>query len=149
MSVLVAVTDSPEGEHALHAAADEAVALGTELVAVNLKLGRLDISRLREDVVVTVVERSPSTTPADVVLTVLDERRPDVDRLVVGVRRRSPVGKAVLGSLSQRLILEAPVPVVAVKLPETSGRGVASSSTDDADDAGSGDGGEQEPAPHA
>lgn len=118
MSVLVAVTDSPEGEHALHAAADEAVALGTELVAVNLTLGRLDISSLREDVVVTVVERSPSTSPADVVLAVLEDRRPEVDRLVVGVRRRSPIGKAVLGSLSQRLLLEAPVPVLAVKLPE-------------------------------
>lgn len=118
MSVLVAVTDSPEGEHALHAAADEARALGTDLVAVNLRLGRLDVSGLRDDVVVTVVERSPSTSPADVVLRVLAERRADVDRLVVGVRRRSPVGKALLGSVSQRLLLEAPVAVLAVKLPE-------------------------------
>lgn len=111
---------------------------GHQLVAVNLELGRPDISRLREDVVVTVVERSPSTSPADVVLRVLEERRADVDRLVVGVRRRSPVGKAVLGSLSQRLVLGAPVPVVAVELPEAPGQGPAA---DDSD--------LQEPAPSA
>ncbi|MEE4582202.1 MULTISPECIES: universal stress protein [Streptomyces violaceusniger group] len=45
------------------------------------------------------------------------EARPDVDRLVVGIRRRSPVGKALLGSVSRRLLLESPVPVVAGKPP--------------------------------
>ena len=40
----------------------------------------------------------------------------DVSRLVIGIKRRTPVGKAVLGSVSQRLLLDSPVPVVAVKL---------------------------------
>ena len=39
----------------------------------------------------------------------------DVDLLVIGVRRRSPVGKAFLGDVAQRLLLEADVPVLAVK----------------------------------
>lgn len=35
--------------------------------------------------------------------------------LVVGARRRSPVGKALLGSVTQTLILEAHVPLLVVK----------------------------------
>ena len=41
-----------------------------------------------------------------------------VQRLVIGIKRRTPVGKALLGSVSQRLLLEAPVPILAVKLNE-------------------------------
>lgn len=46
-------------------------------------------------------------------LTAMD--RPDAELLVLGIRYRSPVGKLVLGSVSQRLILECPKPVLAVK----------------------------------
>jgi nucleotide-binding universal stress UspA family protein len=35
--------------------------------------------------------------------------------LVIGARRRSPVGKALLGSVTQTIILEANVPVLVVK----------------------------------
>ncbi|WP_375423881.1 universal stress protein [uncultured Friedmanniella sp.] len=35
--------------------------------------------------------------------------------LVIGARRRSPVGKFLLGSITQTLILEAEVPVLVVK----------------------------------
>ena len=43
------------------------------------------------------------------------EGRSEITRLVVGVRKRSAIGKAVLGSIPQRLILEATVPVLSVK----------------------------------
>ena len=42
--------------------------------------------------------------------------------LVIGGRRRSPVGKLILGSVTQTLILEANVPVLVVK---TAGSGPA------------------------
>jgi len=41
----------------------------------------------------------------------------DADLLVIGARRRSPVGKALLGSVAQTVILEANLPVLVVKAP--------------------------------
>jgi len=39
------------------------------------------------------------------------------DLLVIGARRRSPVGKALLGSVAQTVILDAELPVLVVKAP--------------------------------
>ncbi|SDU81762.1 Nucleotide-binding universal stress protein, UspA family [Microlunatus sagamiharensis] len=39
----------------------------------------------------------------------------DAEVLVIGARRRSPVGKFLLGSVTQTLILQADVPVLVVK----------------------------------
>lgn len=119
MSILVAVADSKEGRNALTAAAAEAQQLNTDLVVVNLTISSLDTSALPADLGHEVVNRLGSSD-ADPVEAVLDalEARPDVTRLVIGLRRRSPVGKALLGSTSQRLLLESPVPVLAVKLAQ-------------------------------
>jgi nucleotide-binding universal stress UspA family protein len=118
MSVLVAVPDSPEGIAALAAGAAEADLLDTDLIVVNLALTALDTSSIPTGTQVKVIERAgrADRDPAD---AVLDEiKAHDVSRLVIGLKRRSPVGKALLGSVSQRLLLESPVPVVAVKLPD-------------------------------
>jgi nucleotide-binding universal stress UspA family protein len=116
MTVLVAVPDSKEGSAALLAGAEEARLLGTDLVVVNLALGPLDPNALPSDLAVEVVERT-GLGDRDPVEAVLDEitARPGAQRLVIGLRRRSPIGKAILGSVSQRLLLESPVPVLAVK----------------------------------
>ena len=120
MSVLVAVPDRPEGIAALAAGAAEAQLLDTDLIVVNLGLKALDTSSLPTEVQVKVIERvgKSDRDPTD---AVLDEIRDhDVSRLVIGIKRRTPVGKAILGSISQRLLLESPVPVLAVKMREHS-----------------------------
>jgi nucleotide-binding universal stress UspA family protein len=118
MSVLVAVPDRPEGIAALAAGAAEAQLLETDLIVVNLGLKPLDTSSLPTEVQVKVIERV-GRSDRDPTEAVLDEIRDhDVARLVIGIKRRTPVGKAILGSISQRLLLESPVPVVAVKLRE-------------------------------
>lgn len=116
MSICVAVTDSSEGQAAFGAATHEAVQLNAPLVAVNLTGSPLDTSAIpRELSVEVVVPVTPSALDeVEQVLHVI-ENRPDISRLVVGVRKRSPVGKAVLGSIAQRLILEATIPVLSVK----------------------------------
>jgi nucleotide-binding universal stress UspA family protein len=56
-------------------------------------------------------------TASDAVLGVA--RDVGADLLVVGMHRRSPVGKALLGSNAQRILLGAACPVLAVRSAET------------------------------
>ncbi len=51
--------------------------------------------------------------PVDELLKAMD--RPDAGLLVIGIRHRNPVGKLLLGSVSQQLLLECQKPVLAVK----------------------------------
>jgi nucleotide-binding universal stress UspA family protein len=39
----------------------------------------------------------------------------DADLVVIGARNRTPVGKAVFGSVTQSVVLESPVPVTVVR----------------------------------
>lgn len=54
--------------------------------------------------------------PAHQVLTEADEI--DADYIVIGTGRHTPIGKVVLGSVAQLIILNTDVPVVSVPLPE-------------------------------
>ena len=40
------------------------------------------------------------------------------EMIIIGLRRRSPVGKALMGSNAQSILLEADCPVLAVKASE-------------------------------
>lgn len=119
MTVLAAVTDNRQGHLALVQAITEAERFGTDVVAVNLASTTLDLTGIdTRGVTVSVVDRQAKDNQdsADVILDEIAAR--SATRLVIGIKRRTPVGKAILGSMSQTLLLNAPVPVVAVKLPE-------------------------------
>ena len=118
MAVLVAVPDTREGHHALVAATAEAQLMGTNLLVLNLGAAEVDLSAVPPDLPHEVIDRlgPGDRDPAEAVLDEI-KRHPEISRLVIGVRRRSPMGKALLGSLSQRLLLECPIPVLAVKAP--------------------------------
>ena len=52
-------------------------------------------------------------SPGEDLVQFVDER--EIDEIIVGVKRRSKVGKLIFGSNAQYIILMAPCPVVAVK----------------------------------
>jgi nucleotide-binding universal stress UspA family protein len=54
--------------------------------------------------------------PAVDLIDVADEV--NADFIVIGMRRRSPVGKLLLGSIAQQVLLDASCPVLAVKSDE-------------------------------
>ncbi|WP_116201524.1 universal stress protein [Amycolatopsis circi] len=110
MAVLAAVTDSAEGDLALARGLAEAQLRGTKLLVANLRLSPLAVPEAAE-----VLERRAGVDVAEYVLDLIDERAGEIDLLVIGMKRRSPVGKLVLGSVAQQLLLGADVPVLAVK----------------------------------
>ncbi|MEN4478380.1 universal stress protein [Mycolicibacterium cosmeticum] len=59
------------------------------------------------------VSQPVGVDPVDELLDAMD--RPEAELLVIGIRHRNPVGKLLLGSVSQQLLLECRKPVLAVK----------------------------------
>lgn len=110
MTIMVAITDDDEGRAAFDVALAEGARRSAGVLAVNLT--RTPVTA--PDDAVTVVDRTEGVEDGDMVLEILG-REPGVTMLVIGVRRRSPLGKALLGDTAQRLLLEAGVPVLAVK----------------------------------
>lgn len=70
-------------------------------------------ARLESEGVQLSVRRDVTPDVAQLVLEVAGESGADL--IVVGIRHRSPVGKALMGSVSQRILLDATCPVLAVK----------------------------------
>ncbi len=54
---------------------------------------------------------------SDAILAVIDEVGAEL--VVIGLHRRSPVGKALLGSNAQRILLDAQCPVLAVRAKDS------------------------------
>jgi nucleotide-binding universal stress UspA family protein len=65
---------------------------------------------LFEDAGVDVVLDEHGGNPAAVIISEANDR--DVDRIVMCGRKRSPAGKALFGSVTQRVLLDADRPVM-------------------------------------
>ncbi|MEJ5914732.1 universal stress protein [Pseudokineococcus sp. 1T1Z-3] len=128
MSVVVGYVPSPQGAMVLERAVAEARSRGTRLVAVNVarspefaqdyNADDADLDTLEKQLAVAGVEHevrhaAGDQTPADTLLDLVDEVGAAL--VVIGLRRRSPVGKMMMGSTSQRVLLDAPCPVLAVQ----------------------------------
>ena len=128
MSVVVGYVPTPEGDAALDAAVREARSRDSRVIVVLSERGhrfgaeaaelqgyaddvrqRLDDAGLSHEVRLT----SRGRDVADDIISAAVESQAAL--IVIGLRRRSPVGKLLLGSNAQRILLDAPCPVLAVK----------------------------------
>ncbi|MGH3348445.1 MAG: universal stress protein [Nocardioides sp.] len=127
MTVLVGYIPDQYGEAALAAAIEEAGRRGTDLLVINAsrgealvdtrylgesQLGELE-RRLAESGVAHEVRQSVGTDAADQLVAAA--RDADDPVIVIGMRHRTPVGKLIMGSTAQRILLDAPCWVIAVK----------------------------------
>ena len=128
MTVLVGYVPTPLGEATLRAGVEEARRRAEPLVVVNMSRDDVlvdahraasdDLARVERDVTelgveVEVVRIEQGSDPATAIVTAADERGASV--IVIGLRHRTPVGKLIMGSAAQRILLEAKCPVLAVK----------------------------------
>lgn len=126
--IVVGWTPTPQGEAAVEAAVAEAGRRNGVLHVVNASGGdsfvdsklasteQLDALRDRlggQGVEHEVVQQVGRFEPAEEILEAAD--RLGAALIVLGIRRRTPVGKLLLGSTAQRVLLHASCPVLAVK----------------------------------
>ena len=129
-TVVVGFVPKPEGEAALDRAIEEAKLREARVVVVNSHRGGADLDqeasaradREMESVKARLADAGldhevrklvRGFEPAEDLLGIADDV--DAELIVIGLRRRSPVGKLILGSNAQRILLDAKCPVLAVK----------------------------------
>jgi nucleotide-binding universal stress UspA family protein len=127
-AVVVAYVPGPQGRAALERGLTEARVRGVKLVVVNTSRGdslvddryvqgsaadelRAELADL--DVPAELRQTDFGGDVAEHLDTIADEE--DAALIVIGLRRRSPVGKLILGSAASRILLTVRRPVLAVK----------------------------------
>ena len=130
MTIVVGFVPTKEGRAALARAGEVARTRRSRLVVINSNRGGRDFDdqasqaaeaelqrvsdELRGDgLELEVRQLVRGNEPAEDLIAVANET--DADLIVIGLRRRTPVGKLILGSNAQRILLDAPCAVLAVK----------------------------------
>ena len=129
-TVVVGYVPKPEGEAALAAGINEAKLRGSTLIVVNSHRGgqefdgsaaqaaESDMAGIKATLDAAGVDHDirqlvRGFEPAEDLISIAEANSAEL--LVIGLRRRSPVGKLILGSNAQRVLLDAPCPLLAVK----------------------------------
>jgi len=115
--IVVGYSSAPEGRAALSRAIDEARIRNSKLVVVHASPDA-EIAALRAELAATgiphrIQEPDGVKEPAEELINAAETE--GADFIIIGLRRRSPVGKLLLGSNAQRVLLDASCPVLAVK----------------------------------
>lgn len=128
MKVLVGFLPTPQGHAAVERGIAEIELRGGELVLVHSLRGDEPADRFVEirdalkrvegrldaaGVAYEVQDYARGNEPAEDILRAARDEAAEL--IVIGLRRRSPVGRLVLGSNAQRILLQAEVPVLAVR----------------------------------
>lgn len=128
MSVIVGYRPTPEGKAALERAVDEARRSGDRLLVINSaeepaeSPGQISaehrVDALSQRLAVDGIDHDirqldANDDPAESIIASVAD--PAKDLIVIGLRRRTPVGKLILGSVAQEVLLGAECPVLAVK----------------------------------
>lgn len=125
--IVIGYTADKFGQAALDHGIDEARRRETEVLVINATAGNAyaDPAFAQPDRVRDVRARlSTCGVPfewaqpvgvdaADELLAAME--RPEAELLVIGLKHRNPVGKLLMGSVAQQVLLECPKPVLAVK----------------------------------
>jgi nucleotide-binding universal stress UspA family protein len=127
-TIVVGYIPSPEGVAAFVRAKDEAVLRGSRLVVVNTGQNgdfaspsfatAQDVDAIATELAETgldydVVQPTGGLPAAEEILRLAEQEAAEL--IVIGLRHRSPVGKLLLGSTSQQVLLDASCAVLAVK----------------------------------
>ena len=130
MTIVVGYIPRPEGLAAVEAAVAEAQIRGSRLVVVNTshhgdfsdpsfakpeELAALDARLTGRGIEHEIRQSTRGWAPADELLDVATEVGATL--LVIGLRRRSPLGKLITGSTAQQVLLDSVCDVLAVKAP--------------------------------
>jgi nucleotide-binding universal stress UspA family protein len=128
VSIIVGYVPTAEGAAALDRAIAEARRNQSRLVIINSSRGDALVDKRyvqsedlnavterleREGVEHLVLQPVRGNDAANEVLEAAEKYRADL--IVIGLRKRTPVGKLIMGSTAQQILLEASCPVLAVK----------------------------------